>query len=82
MRAPRAKAEVAFPPMSTLVLFTDGLVERRGRSIDDGLAALTGSVRRHLDLDVERLADAVLDELRSAGGAPDDIALVIARSTA
>ncbi len=30
----------AFEPGSTLVLFTDGLVERRGESVEDGLARL------------------------------------------
>ncbi len=75
------KAEVPFPPRATLVLYTDGLVERRGQTIDDGLAALTEAVRRNLTLGIEELADAVLDELRHEGAAPDDTALVIARST-
>jgi len=79
--APYARAEMPFPPRSTLVLYTDGLIERRGRSIDEGFAALTDAVRRHLALDVERLADAILDELRHHGAAPDDTALVVARST-
>ena len=78
---PRPKAEADFPPRATLVLYTDGLVERRGRAIDDGLAALTDAVRRHRERDVEALADAVLDDLRHDGAAPDDTALVIARST-
>ncbi len=76
------KAEAAFPPRATLILYTDGLIERRDRSIDAGLAALTDAVSRHLELDVERLADAVLDELRRDEAMPDDTALVIARSTA
>jgi serine phosphatase RsbU (regulator of sigma subunit) len=76
------KAEAPFPPGATLVLYTDGLIERRERSIDDGFAALADAVRRHSALDVERLADMVLDELRHHGTAPDDTALVIARSTA
>ena len=76
-----AEAAVPFPPHATLVLYTDGLIERRGRSIDDGLAALTDAICRHHALDVGRLADAVLDDLRSDDAAPDDTALVIARST-
>ena len=79
--SPHPKAEVPFPPGSTLVLYTDGVVERRGRSIDDGLEALADTVRRHRDLDVERLADLVLDELRQDDAHPDDAALVVARST-
>ena len=75
------KAEAAFPPRATLVLYTDGLIERRDRSIDAGLAELTDAVRRHLALDVERLADAVLEDLRHDEANPDDSALVVARST-
>jgi len=79
---PHPTAEVPFPPGATLVLYTDGLVERRGRTIDEGLAALAETVRRHLALDVERLADAILDALAPEEARPDDRALVIARSTA
>jgi serine phosphatase RsbU (regulator of sigma subunit)/anti-sigma regulatory factor (Ser/Thr protein kinase) len=32
-----------FPPEAVLVLYTDGLVERRGESIDEGLARLTSA---------------------------------------
>ena len=78
---PHPKAEAPFPPGATLVLYTDGLVERRDRSIDGGLAALTTAVVRHLELGVEPLADAILDELHHDGPAPDDTALVIARAT-
>ncbi len=79
---PHPQAEGAFPPHATLVLYTDGLVERRGRPIDDGLAALAATVRRHVGLDVEALADTVLHDLRHDDGAPDDTALVVARATA
>jgi PAS domain S-box-containing protein len=78
---PYPKAEEPFPPGGTLVLYTDGLIERRRRSIDDGFAALTDAVVRHVHLDVEALADAVLADLDRDGQAPDDTALVIARST-
>ncbi len=38
-------------------------------------------VRRHVGLDVERLADAILDDLCHDAQTPDDTALVVARST-
>jgi PAS domain S-box-containing protein len=78
---PYPRAEVPFPPGATLALFTDGLVERRDRPIDDGLAALARAVSEHRALGVEELADAVLDTLRDPGAAPDDTVLVVARST-
>ncbi len=78
---PHPKAEVPFPRGATLVLYTDGLVERRDRTLDEGLAALRDAVRGHRGLDVERLADAILGDLTPAGAAPDDTALVVARFT-
>jgi serine phosphatase RsbU (regulator of sigma subunit) len=40
----RRRAELAFPPGAGLTLFTDGLVERRGRLLDQGIAELTAAV--------------------------------------
>ena len=78
---PYPKAEASFPPHATLVLYTGGLIERRRRVIDHGFATLAEAVRRHLHFDVERLADSVLDDLSRDSAAPDDTALVVARST-
>jgi serine/threonine-protein kinase RsbW len=63
---------------SLVLLYTDGLVERRGRSIDDGLAALREAV---LDgpKDPDRLLDHVLDRMVGADERGDDIALLAAR---
>ncbi|MFJ9246856.1 PP2C family protein-serine/threonine phosphatase [Streptomyces sp. NPDC101776] len=75
----RPQATTAFSPGSTLVLYTDGLIERRREDIDKGLARLADSLVRHRNIDPEVLADAVLLELLPHGGATDDTALVIVR---
>ncbi|OIK06335.1 PP2C family protein-serine/threonine phosphatase [Streptomyces monashensis] len=75
--APRIQAVAAFREGAVLVLYTDGLIERRGEDIDTGLARLAGSLARHKADDPEALADAVLDDLLPPGGATDDTALVI-----
>jgi serine phosphatase RsbU (regulator of sigma subunit) len=77
--APRPQADMPYEPGATLVLYTDGLVERRGEDIDDGLRRLTEGLRRHARLDPEPLAEALLADLGVAGGAADDTALVINR---
>ncbi|MEV5358224.1 PP2C family protein-serine/threonine phosphatase [Streptomyces sp. NPDC086081] len=76
---PRPQAETRFAPGATLVLYTDGLIERRREDIDAGLARLADALRRHRDQDPETLADTVLLELLPPGGATDDTALVIVR---
>jgi serine phosphatase RsbU (regulator of sigma subunit) len=76
---PRPEASTAYDAGATLVLYTDGLVERRREDIDTGLARLADSLARHREEDPESLADAVLLELLPPGGATDDTALVIVR---
>jgi signal transduction histidine kinase/CheY-like chemotaxis protein len=75
----RPEDEIELEPGSTLVLYTDGLVARRGRPLPDGLECLAGAARALLpDAGVEevcaRLAGALLD-----AEASDDAALVVAR---
>ncbi|MEV7794266.1 SpoIIE family protein phosphatase [Streptomyces sp. NPDC087512] len=75
----RPQATVAFTEGDTLVLYTDGLIERRREDIDAGLARLAEALTHHRAADPEALADALLLELLPAGGATDDTALVIVR---
>jgi serine phosphatase RsbU (regulator of sigma subunit) len=76
---PRPQATVPFVPGSTLVLYTDGLIERRGEDIDVGLARLAAALTDHSALDEEHLADALLSDLIAPEGASDDTALVVVR---
>lgn len=77
--AGRPQARVPYAPGATLVLYTDGLVERRGEDIDVGLRRLTDSLTRHGELPPEPLADVLLADLGVSGGAADDTALVVLR---
>jgi GAF domain-containing protein len=75
---PRPEGEAHLAPGSTLLFYTDGLVERRGEDIDDGLARLarSASARRHLP--AGRLVDAILDDVL-VGQLKDDVALLAVR---
>ncbi|MFH8499798.1 SpoIIE family protein phosphatase [Streptomyces coeruleorubidus] len=65
---------------SLLVLFTDGLVEVRGRDIDEGIAAMQEVLRRPAQ-DLEAMCDALLRTLL-ADRPSDDVALLVARTRA
>ena len=66
-------------PGSTLVLYTDGLVERAGESLDAGFERLRGVVEGRTE-DLDQLGDRLVDELLPEGPAEDDAALLLARA--
>nr|WP_254219140.1 MULTISPECIES: SpoIIE family protein phosphatase/ATP-binding protein [unclassified Streptomyces] len=76
---PFESAELRLPAGSTLVLYTDGLVERRERDIDTGVEllrdTLAGTWRRSPEEICEAVFEAMLPEHRS-----DDVALLVART--
>ena len=74
----RPEGEVELEPGATVLLYTDGLVERRGESLDVGIDRLGRALRDHLALPPERLADQLLESL-VPGGAQDDVALLVFR---
>ena len=70
---------VPMHPGSTLVLYTDGLIERPGEHLDDGMKELAARVREAPD-DPERLCDHLLRTLIPATGATDDVAILALRN--
>ncbi|RCG27715.1 protein phosphatase [Streptomyces diacarni] len=76
---PRAQATRAYLPGDILVLYTDGLIERRDEDIDTGLARLTATVSERGSLGPEDLADALLAGMGVSEGSGDDVALVVIR---
>ncbi len=74
------EAVFCLEPGSQLVLYTDGLVERPGRSLDSGLAALARAVTSASG-DPAKLSDAVLAELLDDDPAGDGIALLVLSPT-
>ncbi|MFJ9459717.1 PP2C family protein-serine/threonine phosphatase [Kitasatospora sp. NPDC101447] len=75
----RPQTRTAFTEGSVLVLYTDGLIERRHEDIDTGLTRLARSLARHRHADPETLADALLADLVPPAGLTDDTALVVLR---
>ena len=67
-------------PGTTLLLYTDGLIEVRGASIDDGLARLHHAVASAPAEDLDELVDRVLGEVTRGRPGGDDVALLALRA--
>lgn len=73
--SPRSEAVTTIEPGSTLILYTDGLVERRGHSIDEGLEALRRAAEgTHADLDALCDERVLAPSMLTAG--EDDVAVL------
>lgn len=71
--------ELDLDPGAALVLYTDGLVERPGESLDAGLERLAATVAKGED-DLEHLGDTLVDVMLPEGAGDDDAALLMARA--
>jgi serine phosphatase RsbU (regulator of sigma subunit)/anti-sigma regulatory factor (Ser/Thr protein kinase) len=61
----------------TLLAYTDGLVERRGFGIDEGIDDIAELLGRRSQLGAEQMADEILETIAAPVSASDDIALLI-----
>ncbi|MDX3234178.1 SpoIIE family protein phosphatase [Streptomyces sp. ME03-5709C] len=76
---PREDAVVTLPPRSTLVLYTDGLVESTRHSIDDGLDLLREHAASLARRPLDAFSDALLDRVRPKDN-DDDVAFLALRT--
>ena len=76
---PRRDHHRVLAPGSTLFLYTDGLVERRGSDIDEGIERLCLLLAQHRDRAPEQIVDLAVDVL--APDAPDDVVAFAIRLT-
>jgi anti-sigma regulatory factor (Ser/Thr protein kinase) len=72
--AAHAERTVQLEPGSTIVLYTDGLVEERGVSIDTGLESLRRAAEHPCD--PEELCDHLVESMLAIHPANDDIAVL------
>ena len=72
----RPQAAITVPPAARLVLYTDGLVERRGGSIDDGFGRLARVVGELPAGDTASACDRLLILMTHGDTLSDDIAII------
>ncbi|WP_410567600.1 SpoIIE family protein phosphatase [Amycolatopsis sp. cmx-4-61] len=75
----RPEARVVIPPRGTLLLYTDGLVERRRHPLDEGIARVAELVENSTTATPDELADKLMTELAPAAGYEDDVAVLLYR---
>jgi PAS domain S-box-containing protein len=75
----RSQATAALPPGATLMLYTDGLVERRSQPLDEGINAAAAAVTERAADHPDLVADHVMSAMTPAAGYDDDVAVLIYR---
>jgi PAS domain S-box-containing protein len=78
----RPEMRVTMPARATLLLYTDGLVERRGSSMDDGMARAADLVQESRSQALDAVADHLMSRLEPGGGYSDDVAVLLYRQPA
>ena len=75
----RSQATAALPPGATLMLYTDGLVERRNQPLDKGINAAAVTMAECAQDHPDHVADHVMTAMTPAAGYEDDVAVLIYR---
>ncbi len=78
----RPEHRETLPPRATLLLYTDGLVERRREPLDIGIARAADFVQENRSSALEDLAMDVMSRLAPGGGYQDDVAVLLYRQPA
>ncbi|RHA39637.1 SpoIIE family protein phosphatase [Cellulomonas rhizosphaerae] len=78
---PTTSGKVAIPAGATLVLYTDGLIERRDRGLRDGIGALVATLSALPDdLDATTTRDALVDAMLVGDRQEDDVCVLVVRA--
>lgn len=76
-RVVRKQASAVIGPGDVLILYSDGLVERRGESLDEGLSRLEQVAQSLSGGDVRALCRGIVSELDPGGSREDDVVVLV-----
>jgi PAS domain S-box-containing protein len=76
---PRSEERIELTGAQTVLMYTDGLVERRAEDIDNGIDRLAAAAAAAVDQPLDQLVDSLLREL--VPEAPDDDVVLLALRT-
>jgi len=71
--------ETKIDPGETVLLYTDGLIERRSQSIDDGMDRLAEVFAGTTEMDIDAAGDHILAELLGEDDHDDDVCLLLCK---
>jgi len=77
----RRMTTVQLPPGSALVAVTDGLVERRGEDIDEGIARVLAATQQAQGWNARRLLTHIVDGATAEREHDDDVTVLVLRRT-
>jgi serine phosphatase RsbU (regulator of sigma subunit) len=75
----RSEASVQLEPGSLLIGFSDGLVERRGESLDAGMVRLEATAREVSNRSASEICDILVEEMGVATIREDDVVVIAIR---
>jgi serine phosphatase RsbU (regulator of sigma subunit)/anti-sigma regulatory factor (Ser/Thr protein kinase) len=78
----RPEARATIPARATLLLYTDGLVERRRKALDLGISRAAAVVQDGRTSTLDDLANKIMSGLAPSGGYQDDVVVLLYRHPA
>ncbi|MBW0013677.1 SpoIIE family protein phosphatase, partial [Mycobacterium sp.] len=79
---PRPEAQVTIPARATLLLYTDGLIERRRTELESGISRAASIIQDGRGSTLDDLANHIMSGLAPSGGYQDDVVLLLYRHPA
>jgi len=78
----RPEARVTIPAGATLLLYTDGLIERRRQGLDLGISRVAAVVQDGRTSTLDDLASQIMSDVAPSGGYQDDVVVLLYRHPA